>query len=345
MEHFKSWQTALRLLGLFVGLFLFFRYFGAVLAPFALGLIPAKAASRAADRLQEQLNIPRKITACLCVAVIYTLLFLLFFFLGKLLFRELERFFRALPELACSMTAPAQRLKQTLLRLASRFPDGIGAALEQWTLEFFRTGAGLGEKLYDLVFSAASSAIRKAPDIAMFFITMLLSGFFLAIELPRLKTLWQTKAPKQLQEQWQNVTEKLKTTLLCWLKAQGKLMSVTFAVLTIGFLLLRLGYPLLMAALISVIDALPVLGSGVILIPWSIVQFLSGNTFCGVGLLCIYGAAALIRAALEPKLLGKQMGLNPLLTLLALYAGFRFFGIFGMILFPMALMFLRQILH
>ena len=116
MEHFKSWQTALRLLGLFVGLFLFFRYFGAVLLPFALGLIPAKAASRAADRLQEQLNIPRKITACLCVAVIYTLLFLLFFFLGKLLFRELERFFRALPELACSMTAPAQRLKQTLLR-------------------------------------------------------------------------------------------------------------------------------------------------------------------------------------------------------------------------------------
>jgi len=267
------------------------------------------------------------------------------FLLGRLLLRELEGFFRSLPTLACSITAPMSRLKETLLRLASRFPDGIGAALEQWTLEFFRSGAGIGEKLYDFVFSAASSVIRKGPNIAMFLLTMLLAGFFLAVELPNLQTLWETKAPAKWQNIWHSVTDKLKSTLFCWLKAQGKLMTITFLVLTFGFFILRIEYPLLFAFVIAILDALPALGSGLFLIPWSIVQFLAGNTFCGVGLLCIYGTAALLRAALEPKLLGKQMGLNPLLTLLALYAGYRFFGIFGLIFLPMAVMFVKQILH
>ena len=179
----------------------------------------------------------------------------------------------------------------------------------------------------------------------MFLLTMLLAGFFLAVELPDLQTLWETKAPAKWKKIWQLTTDKLKNTLFCWLKAQGKLMLVTFLVLTTGFFILHIEYPFLFAFVIAALDALPVLGSGLFLIPWSMVQFLAGNTFCGVGLLCLYGAAALLRAALEPKLLGKQMGLNPLLTLLALYAGFRFFGVFGMIVLPMAVMFIKQILH
>lgn len=345
MQHQKPWQTVLRLGAGVVGGFLFFRFFGPVLLPFLLGLLPAGAAARASDRLQAKFGTPRRLTACLCVGALYILFFLLVFFLGKFLLRELEGFFRTLPTLAASLTGPFDRLKQTLLELASKFPDGIGAALEQWTSEFFRSGAGLGDKLYDFVFTLASNAIRMAPDIAMFCLTALLSGFLFAIELPQLTELWYSKAPKRWQHLWQNATEKLKGTVFCWLKAQGKLIFITFLVLTAGFLIVRVEYPLLFAVVIALVDALPVLGSGLFLVPWSIVQFLAGDTFRGVGLLCIYAAAALLRTALEPKLLGKQMGLDPLLTLLALYAGYHFFGVLGMILFPMAVMFVKQILN
>lgn len=345
MQHQKSWRTILRLVGALAGGFLFFRFFGPVLLPFALGLLPAKAASNAADRLQTQFRVPRRVTACVCVGILYILFFLLVFLLGRLLFLELEGFFRSLPALAGSLTEPVARLKQTLLRLASRFPDGVGAALEQWTLEFFRSGAGIGEKLYEMVFSFASNVIGMAPDIAMFTLTALLSGFMLAVELPELQALWQRKAPRQWQSTWHNVIQKLKGTLFCWFKAQGKLIGITFLVLTVSFLILRVEYAFLFAVVIALLDALPVLGSGVFLIPWSLVRFLAGDTFRGVGLLCIYAAAALLRTALEPKLLGKQMGLNPLLTLLALYAGYHFFGIWGMILFPMGVMFAKQILN
>ena len=100
---------------------------------------------------------------------------------------------------------------------------------------------------------------------------------------------------------------------------------------------------LLLAALIALIDALPVFGTGTILIPWALVLFLRGQTKTGVGLVVLYGAAALSRQALEPRLVGKQVGLNPVLTLLALYTGYRLLGVGGMIVFPITAMLLKQI--
>lgn len=343
MDKQKRWGRVLRLGAAILGAVLALWLFGSVLLPFLLGLIPAQAADKAVGRLQNRM--PRWLAACLCVAAFYILFFLAVWVLGQVLFRELENFFHSLPALTGALAAPVSRLEETLLRLASRFPDGVGAALEQWVQEFFRSGAGLGETLYNNVFSFVTNLLRKAPDIGLFILTTVLSGFMLAVDLPRLKALWEKKAPKLWQEKWQVVQEKLKGTLFCWLKAQGKLMLVTFLVLTAGFLIIGIRYPLLFGLLIAGLDALPVLGSGLILIPWSIVQFLVGNTFWGVGLLCIYGAAALTRTALEPRMLGKQMGLDPLLTLLALYTGYRFFGIFGMIFFPMGAMFVKQILN
>ena len=121
-----------------------------------------------------------------------------------------------------------------------------------------------------------------------------------------------------------------------------KLMIVSALVLTVGFLILRVDYPLLFGLIIALIDALPALGTGLILIPWALFMYLQGNSFLGTGLLLLYGAAALLRTALEPRLLGKQMGLDPLLTLLALYGGYRLLGIPGMILFPIGAMMLKQ---
>lgn len=345
MSKQNRWQVVLRVAAAAAGAWLFLRFLGPVLLPFAIGFLPASAADKAATRLQSRIRSPRPVTAAICVGLIYIVFFLLVWLLGSILFRELEEFFRGLPAMAGALAEPVHRLEQSLLRLASRFPDGIGAALEQGVQNFFRSGAGLGSKLYDKAFSIATDFLRKAPDIALFSLTTLLSGFFLAAEFPDLKRLWEKKAPAAWQEKWQLILEKLKGTIFCWFKAQGKLMLITFLVLTAGFLILGLEYPLLFSSVIALIDALPVLGSGIILIPWSLLQFVGGNTFCGVGLLCVYGAAALIRTAMEPRLLGKQMGLDPLLTLLALYMGYRFFGILGMILFPMGAMFIKQVLN
>jgi len=226
--------------------------------------------------------------------------------------------------------------------LAGRFPDGIGQALEEGVSDFFRSGAGLGSKLYDRLFAFASSMLKKTPDLALFVLTAVLSSFMIASQLPRLRTLWQEKIPQRWQQQTQLLLHRVKNTLGVWFRTQLKLMGICFLVLTAGFLILQVEYPLLFGIGIALIDALPALGSGVFLIPWGLFRFLQGDTVQGTGLILLYGAAALLRTCLEPRLLGKQIGLDPLATLLALYGGYHFLGIWGMILFPLAALLGKQ---
>ena len=345
MGNPKIWRVALTGAGLALGIWLFFRFLGPVLLPFSAGLVIAAAAEPAVSRLQSRFHLPRWLCAGIGVTMIYVLLSLVVFILFRLLWRELTAFVRALPGLVQSLSDPAENLKQWLLGLADRFPNGIGKVLQDSITEFFRSGAGLAGRVYDWAFSAVTGLLKRIPDLALFVLTAVLSGFMLASELPQLRALWQRKAPEQWQQRIRTVLHRLKTTLGGWLQAQAKLMLISALLLTVGFLLLGVDYPLLFGLVIALVDALPALGTGLILIPWGLFMYLQGNSFLGTGLLCLYGVAALLRTALEPKLLGRQIGMSPLLTLLALYAGYRFAGILGMILFPIAAIMGKQLLE
>ena len=96
-----------------------------------------------------------------------------------------------------------------------------------------------------------------------------------------------------------------------------------------------MGHAPLAAFLTTLVDALPVLGTGMVLIPWALICFLGGNSIRGLGLLGLYATAALVRSVLEPKLVGSHLGLDPLVTLIAMYCGLRLWGLAGMLLLPM----------
>lgn len=342
MDKKNRWQTVGILAAAAMGLWLFLWLLGPVLLPFFVGFVIAKAADPAVRTLSSRGRLPRWLASGLCVTAVYAILALGLFFLGKVLLRELESFLRNLPSLVRSLAEPVGRVENWLVNMTGHFPDGIGDALQEGVTEFFQSGAGVVQKLYTWLFNLASDLLTKVPDMALFLLTAVLSSFMISAELPRLLELWTKKAPAAWQRRAEAVRRKLKGTLGGWCKAQLKLMAVTFLILTVGFLLLRVDYPLLFSTSIALIDALPVFGTGTILIPWGVISFLRGDTVRGVGLLCVYGAASLTRTALEPRMIGKQIGLDPLLTLLALYAGYHFFGVIGMILFPIAAILAKQ---
>ena len=340
MQTHKLWRTLLTWAAAAAAAWLLLWLLGPVLLPFVLGYLIALAAQPVVQALSRRL--PRWLAAGTGVAGLYILLVLGIGLLCRVLYRELRGFAQSLPALAQSLSGPLARLEQRLLTLASRFPDGVGAALEEAVSGFFRSGAGLGGKLYDWVFSLVSGLVKKAPDTALFLLTAVLSSFMLAAELPDLRDLWRQKLPQTWQAKLKTLATRLKDTLGAWCKTQLKLMTINFLLLTAGFLILQVDYPLLFSLVIALVDALPVLGAGAVLIPWGLFRFLQGDVFQGVGLLCLYGAAALTRTALEPRMLGKQMGLDPLLTLLALYGGYHFLGVLGMILCPMGALLVKQ---
>ena len=109
-------------------------------------------------------------------------------------------------------------------------------------------------------------------------------------------------------------------------------------------MLLRIPYGLLWAVLTALVDAFPILGTGAVLVPWSLVSLAQGNVAQGIGIAGIYAVVAVTRSVLEPRLVGRQLGLDPLITLFALYAGYRLWGLAGMLLAPMAAAMAAQLL-
>ena len=125
------------------------------------------------------------------------------------------------------------------------------------------------------------------------------------------------------------------------IRAQLTLTAITFCELFIGFSILRVNYAFLFALLTAVFDALPILGVGGILLPWALYSLLSGNYLYAVGLLVIYGVIFIVRQFLEPRIIGTQIGLPPIVTLMSIYVGLRIFGVFGALLFPIIVITLK----
>ena len=325
------------------GLWLFAAVLFPLLLPLFIGLAVAAMARKPVSMLERRTKLPRGLAAFLCVLGIYALAGTGLFLLCRLLCREVGGFLHQLPALAARLEEPAKALQDRLYAIADKFPDGVGSGLRAGLTSFFESGAGFGAKLYERLFTLASGFLGKLPDLVLGAVTALLSSFMLTAEFDDLTGAYRRHVPKSWQEKLSFARTHLSSTLGAWLRAQGKLMGVTFLILTAGFLLLGVDYALLLALLTTVIDALPVFGTGTVLLPWSLLEFVRGNARRGVGFLLLYAAAALTRQALEPRLLGGQIGLPPAVTLAALYVGYRVMGVVGMIVFPLLSVFCCQI--
>lgn len=322
-------------LSLCLVLYLAVRFLLPVLMPFLLAGLLALAAEPLVSVLQNRLRLRRGIASGIGVVIALILAALTVLTLCALLLRQLSRISGALPDLEDTALSGMRSLEGFLLDMAANTPDAVNPILVSGVRGFFSDGTKFLDRIVSWVLSIASGVLTRIPDSALGFGTWILASFMISAKLPRIRAWLKSKLPQSWTEGYLPAFRRLKTNLSGWLVAQCKLTGLTFLVLTAGFLLLRISYGPVWAALICLVDALPVLGTGTVLIPWSLVCFLQGDHIRALGILGTYAAAALLRSILEPKLIGKQLGLDPLVTLIAMYAGFKLWGLFGMIFSPL----------
>lgn len=340
----KKWLRIALLAALAVAaLCLAFRYLLPIALPFGVGALVALAAAPLSRVLQSRTPLPHRLCSGISVGLLYLLLGGALFFLLRRVLVELSAFLRQFPALLSSLAAPMARLREALSALAARAPDGLGAALSEYVERLFSGSAGWLDTMNAKIFSAATRVLAGLPGAALFVVTAILSSFLFAAILPASGDALLRLVPARHRGKVALVASRLRRALGAWCLAQLELMGVTFAVVTAGLVFLGLDYALLFGLLIALIDALPVFGTGTVLLPWSLLLFARGQTRCGFGLLIVYGAAMLTRTALEPRLIGRQIGLPPLITLLAIYAGYRLVGFAGMIVFPIAALLGKQL--
>ena len=228
-------------------------------------------------------------------------------------------------------------------QLCAACPEGLRSWLEALLDGLSAQLAELLESMGQRCLRAVTAAAAALPQAVLFCATTLLAVLFTAGSYPRIRAFLRRQLPEDRLRQARGVKADLLATLGKWCKAQCILLGVTFCELLAGLLLLRQGYALLLAALIAVIDALPVFGTGTVLVPWGALCLLTGNVPKGLGLLALYGVISLVRSVLEPKIMAAQVDLSPLAALAAMYVGFCAFGVAGMVLCPMALLFVKQL--
>ncbi len=280
-------------------------------------------------------RVPRPLASGVVLSMLVVLLGLALWLTASRVFYELGQFLLQLPALLAQVQESwlEKKLYAFLVAAPEELRDTLTAAIGRWTAN----GLNLPDRLSDALTAWMGKLVAALPGLLLALTTSVLAIFFCSADLPHIRTYLRELIPDEYRGKVARFGGCLRRAGLDWCRVQGRLMGIVFGILAVGLLLLRVPYAFLAAGLGALIDALPFFGSGILLVPWSVFSLLQGEAVRAVGLLVLYGLLCLTRSLLEPRLYGKQAGVSPLLTLLALYGGFRLFGVWGMLLAPIAL--------
>lgn len=267
----------------------------------------------------------------------------LVYLLASRIWAEIAALFDRLPEILGAFADTLGRWQALLSRYAADMPEGVGLWFSRSRDSFGDFLSGLPALLSGKLLGLLSVLASAAPSALLFSVTVLIGVYFISASYPEIAAFVKRQIPPRFADRARSIRREFRRTLGRWLRAQLIMMLITFFELALAFALLGVGYPLVLAVIIAVIDALPVLGTGTVLIPWAAYELLSGNTPLGVGLAVTYGAVTLLRSCIQAKLLGDHLGLHPVVTLIAIYVGYRAWGVWGMLTFPILAISIKQL--
>lgn len=272
----------------------------------------------------------------------YVLVVFLFWTLLVLFIGQLVNAARWFPSFVVESLQPAaqqlgDRLVLILQTLAPAFAMSIGELFSLVSGSFTDLVTGASTALL----TGVTSFIRRLPLFLIGFIFMTVSSFSIAMDYARISSFILRQLPPRIRPLMFDIKNFLISCLFKLIRAYAVILCITYAELAVGLWALRIEGFWRMAAIIALFDILPLIGSGAFLIPWGLYHVIGGNLPLGLGLLVLYGVVAVVRSIIEPRVVGDQLGLHPVVTLAAMFFGLRTFGFVGMLVAPVAALLIR----
>ncbi|SHI06308.1 sporulation integral membrane protein YtvI [Sporobacter termitidis DSM 10068] len=313
------------------------------LLPFIVAVIVTRLIEPAVHYMTDRFRIRRGFASALCTVIVFAaLIALTALIIGRSVI-ELTAFVKDLPSLLKSLTKTISLIGERIDGYVHAAPPEIQDYLQNAIAGLVQKIADLPASLSDDVLGLLSSIAKFTPKLILFFFTCALSVFFFSCGYKEISAFILRQIPKNRHASLRDFRKDLLATFGKWLKAELMLAGITFAEMTVAFLIMRIDFALLLALLVAIVDFLPVLGSGAFLVPWALLTLIGGNYKTAIALVVIFAVNTLVRSILEPKMIGKQIGLPALATLIAMYVGFCSVGVTGMILFPIGLIMLKHL--
>ena len=319
--------------------FLFVRYLLPILLPFFIAYLLALATKGLANKLHRKTRIPASFLRVFLLAFLLLLSFGLLFWVAFRLVGEAQ----ALLVRFGSGTSEFERVLSSLCtsfyELADRF--GWGEPLTELFDSLLNKGTAVA---VDILSGIIGHTLFALPRALGFLLVTLIAALYFALDLQRVSTCLTELIPIGYRARVSIAVAVLKNCLRRYARAYMLLMSLTFFALLIGFLCIGIKYAFLTALLLAMLDLLPVIGVGCVLAPWGIFLIAVGEGGRGFALLLLFALMFSARQIFEPKIVGTQMGLHPLVSLFFTYAGLRFFGIVGMVSAPIFAAIIHELL-
>lgn len=313
-------------------------YIFSLLSPFIFGFLLSRLINPIADRLQKKLKIPRGVSAAMVVILTLAILIGIIGVVGYKLFDEIRNLYYQWPEIYVSMQEGWKKISEFMSSLYIDMPDSVQDMVDNL---YNNISQQLSHFMANIeVINNAQDFARALPKGFIWFIIFVIDMFFMVSQKDKMNGFIHRIMGEKKMAKLREIGMQFRIYLGGYARAQIILMFIIFVLITLILSVLNAPFSLIVAAATAILDALPFLGSGITLMPLAIIYFIDGNLKLGFGYVATYIAVTLLRRFVEPKLVSDKMGFNPILTLVSMYIGYKWWGVLGLLAGPILLMIL-----
>ncbi len=316
------------------------RYLG-VLTPFITAFLVSALLRPVWTWISDRLRIPKRGAAIVTVLLFYALLVTLLILLANTLFNVAARLASGVPQLYAERVEPA--LAGAAESLRAMGIDLLGDNFDSVVGEVLGSLGGIASGISKKLLTWAASLAANVPGFLVGVLIAVIATVFAASDWLNIRAFLRNQLPPRTADTIRKIRSHLARVVRSFLRSYLIIMGITFLEVFLGMLLLGIPRAPLIAMGVAVFDILPILGTGMILVPWGVVSLLNGLTARGIGLIALYLVIAAIRNYIEPRIVGHHMGLHPLLTLFSMVVGTYVFGGVGLLGLPITLAVLKSL--
>ena len=326
------------------GLFIFFKYLVLWFLPFLIAWFIALIIQPAVRFLHTKLKLPQKLATIIFLLILFAALVTGIFFAVNRIIDELN--FLATN---FSITETTNRISDAINNFFAwleNIPFIYDNNIVEQLKEYLRTETGnfLSQLVSaDKIQTFIRTIAITIPQLLIFILITIVSTFYIALDFKHINKFISAQIPVKIRAVINDIKSRFLDVIYKYLKAYFTIYVITYSELTVGFLIIGIKYAFLIAFIIALVDILPVLGTGTVLIPWGIISIIQKDYFTGFALLILYAVIMIIRNIIEPKIVGSSIGLYPVVTLMAIFVGYNIFGGVGIFLMPITVLILKNL--
>lgn len=285
----------------------------------------------------------KKIIAVFLCGGVYSLFFVTAAVAGIKLLEGAGSLIASAPAIYSERIVPAlEKIVNHLETVASPLDECMSQRIES---NFQNISQTMGKYISEFSVKAVewiSTEAAAFPGFVVKIVITVVATFFMAADFDRIIAFFKNLIPAEKRELVKNGGIYVKNIVLLFLKSYSILFLLTFAELLAGFFVMGIPHALLCAFAIAAFDILPALGTGGILVPWALILFVTGDTALAIEMIVLETVITVIRNVVEPKIVGRHIGLHPLAALISMYVGLKTFGLIGMFLFPVTIVIIKS---